>query len=148
MSDQPTEIIGLAELQRAMRALDDKLPRELSKANKEAAQFVVDKAQAAARRQGGVAAKSAPALKAAGQQRNSAVRLDGRRYPWALGAEFGSKQFKQFKSWRGNQWSPDRENGVGYFLQPTIRATRAPFEVLYLKLLDDLIDKLPDGGTR
>src|SRR5512147_1301244 len=38
--------------------------------------------------------------------------------PWDFGAEFGSKRYKQFLPWRGN------DDGAGYFLWPTVRLFR------------------------
>lgn len=132
---------GLNDLIAAAKEMGDLLPREVGKTNKVAAQFIVDRAQAEARKQGGVAAKSAPAVKAAAQQRNVAIRLDGKKYPFSLGSEFGSLQFDQFKPWRGNQWTAF-EGGVGYWLQPTIRDSREEFDAFYLDLLDDLAKRI------
>lgn len=52
-------------------------------------------------------------LKAAG---NGTVRYGGQ--PWDMGAEFGSYQYHQFNTWRGNG------EEAGYFLWPAVRMYR------------------------
>lgn len=39
-------------------------------------------------------------------------------FPWAMGAEFGALQWKQFPNWRGNK------DEAGYFFWPAIRDFR------------------------
>jgi hypothetical protein len=129
---QPVRVEGLAEFQRALKAMDDKLPRELSKANKAAAEMVATKARAKASAQGGVAAKAAPNIKAAAEQRRSKITIGGPKAPYGLGAEFGGQgrpSTMQFKPHRGRE---------GYALYPTIRDTETEFMELYGKALDEL----------
>lgn len=132
---------GLRDLQRELRAVDTKLPRSLAIANKTAAEYVADRARQRARSQGGVAAKSAPSIRAAGEQRRSKVLLGGPSWPYALGAEFGAKYHPQFKPWRGNQHSEGMQpgSGVGYFLYPTIRDTRDDFMDVYERAIDQVM---------
>lgn len=124
---------GLAELQRELRKIDSKLPRELRVANKDAAEVVARAARARAVAQGSTAAKTAPSIKAAAEQRRSKVTLGGARYPFAWGAEFGGQgrpTTMQFRPHRGRD---------GYFLYPAIRSTRAEFMDVYERALDQLM---------
>lgn len=130
---QAVRVEGLAAFQKALKALDENLPRELTKANKEAAEFVADRARTRAQALGGVAAKSAPSLKAAAEQRRSKINLGGARYPFALGAEFGGQRrptTQQFPPWTGK---------TGRFLYPTIRDTEQEFMDVYERAIDQLM---------
>lgn len=144
---EAVQIVGLKELQRDLRTVDAKAPSELRKINLEAAQLVTTRAKAAATAQGGLAAKSAGALRAAAEQRGAAVRLIATpAIPFALGAEFGAvhnrirhrrtgtyKGYNQFKAWRGNG------SAAGYFLYPTIRASDQAIVDIYVKRLGELL---------
>lgn len=130
---QAVRVEGLADFQRELRQLDSKLPRELTAANKKAAELVAEKARGKATSLGGVAAKTAPSIKAAAEQRRSKINIGGARAPWALGAEFGGQgrpTTMQFQPHRGRQ---------GYFLYPTIRDTRDEFMDVYERAIDQLM---------
>lgn len=124
---QPIKVEGLAELQRELRRIGPESARELRLANKAAAEIVAGEARSRALVVGGVAAKSAPSIRPLGQGRAAAVKLGGARYPFALGAEFGSIQYRQFAPWTGSN------SGSGYFLYPAIRAKQ-----------DDVVDVYDD----
>lgn len=136
MAGRGTETVrveGLADFQRELRKLDSKLPRELRVANLKAAEVVASDARSRAASLGGVARKTAPSIKAAAEQRRSKVTLGGPRFPYALGAEFGSIQHTQFKPWTGS------DSSSGYFLYPAIRGTRDEFMDAYEDALDQLM---------
>lgn len=154
---------GLAELQRELRALDQALPRELRQLNKAAAEVVAADARARARALGGIAAKAAPSVKAAAEQRRAKVTIGDARHPFALGAEFGAKHdlprrittkdgrswvqrgWNQFRPWRGNQHVDVGTAGPGYFLYPAIRGTTDETLDLYERGLDALMRRaFPD----
>ena len=119
---------GLRELSRDLRNVGH--PRLLSRAHRELSRRVALEARRAALAQGGVAAKSAPAIRWVGGATRAGVRLDASgRYPFAFGAEFGSVRYPQFKPWRGSS------SGAGYFLYPTIRRELP-------KAADDYLDTL------
>lgn len=80
---------------------------------REAARIVRRWAQDNARREGGVAAKSADDIRVAGP----GVVAYGQK-PYNMGAEFGSYQYHQFERWRG------KDDNAGYFLWPAIRKFR------------------------
>lgn len=126
---------GLAELNRALKAIGKEAQGELKQANVEVAKYVGGKAQARAASQGGVAAKVAPSIDGGGGVAWAGVRFGGSAYPMAGGAEFGSIKYAQFKPWRGSG------SGAGYFVYPTIRDEGAEIEQRYTESIDDLIRK-------
>lgn len=131
--DEVVRVEGLADLQRELRRLDSKLPRELRLANLKAAEVVATAARSKASSLGSVAAKTAPSIKAAAEQRRSKVTLGGPKYPFAMGAEFGSIEYAQFKPWTGS------DSSSGYFFYPAIRGTREEFMATYERALDQLM---------
>lgn len=130
---QAVQVKGLADFQRELKALDSRLPRELTAANKAAAEFIAGRARSRASGLGGVAAKTAPSIRAAAEQRRSKINLGGDNAPWALGAEFGGRgrpTTQQFQPHRGRE---------GYFLYPTIRDTEAEFMDVYERCIDQVM---------
>lgn len=109
---------GLAELQRALKAMGDvESSREVRAAGKEAATYVAGEARGTATSLGGVAAHVAPSIKASAGATNAGVSFGGAAYPMAAGAEFGGRgrpTTQQFQPWRGS--GP----GSGYFVYPSI----------------------------
>jgi hypothetical protein len=152
-SVRAVQIEGLIALQKDLRTLDKKLPAELRKVNLAVAQMVVTKAQATAASLGGVAAKAAPAIKAAAEQRGASVTLKASKsIPFAMGAEFGAGRgirrdrktgtylgFNQFQPWKGNS------TDAGYFMYPTIRGENNHIVEAYEKRLTELLAQVfPD----
>lgn len=124
-------ITGLRDVQRALRQVDRTLPRELRKAGNAAAQVIVDegKARATTPQQ----RKAAESLRPRSDQRGVRVALgNASRYPFALGAEFGSITYPQFPAFRGSG------SGAGYFLWPAIRANRERVAGLFLDGVDTI----------
>lgn len=109
------QVEGLRELNRALKQLGPEHQRELKDAGMDAANVVVRAATGLAYAHGGVAAKTAPSLRAHGWTGGAGVSMGGSGYPFAGGAEFGSIRYKQFQPWRGNG------SDAGYFLYPAIR---------------------------
>lgn len=126
---------GLRDLNRALKALGPEFQAELKAANIDVAELVADDARAAAYSQGGVAAKTAPSLKATRTSGSAGVGLGGSAYPFAGGAEFGSIKHKQFKPWRGN------DSGAGYFLYPSIRDNSERIVSEYMGALNEILRK-------
>ena len=136
---------GIKELQRELRRADKRLPRRLRAAFATAAEIFAEDARRRANALGGVAAKVAPSIRAAGEQRRAKIRFGGARYPMAGGAEFGAIQniprrtargtvrgWNQFQPWRGNS------TDAGYFLFPSIRDDQN--RERFLDELDDALD--------
>lgn len=130
------EIVGLKAFQGDLKRLSAELPKAMRAINVRAANSIRDAAVAMAQGWGGVQAKASQSLRAVQSGAAASIRGGGGA-PYFYGAEFGSKQFHQFKPWRGNQWS-GWGGGPGYFLHPTIR-TKGP-EVLEQYIAD--IEKL------
>lgn len=151
-SSEAVEVVGLADFQKALRAVAQGLPRELSKANKAAAEVVAVGARSLASSLGGVAAKSAPSIKAASEQRAAKVSLGGARYPFALGANFGSQHNVVRNTSHGpmlgwNQFKPFAGKGNDFFLFRTIKTSRPLFMRVYAHQLDELAKRaFPDGS--
>lgn len=112
------EVDGLAELNRALREIGPDAQKRLKGANLEVAREVADDAEDIALGLGGVAAKSAPSIRAAARNTAAGVTIGSAAYPFALGAEFGGQRrptTQQFKPWRGN--GPQ----AGYFVYEAVR---------------------------
>ena len=118
----PQQVIaveGYNEFKRDLGKVSKDLKKDLKGASQKLSELVNKRAQAKARGLGGVAAKSAPALTPKATLKGARIILDGKAYPYALGAEFGSIQYGQFENWTGNRWTADASD-IGYFLHPTI----------------------------
>lgn len=131
--------IESADLKRLRADLKNLAPEARDELNHEihdVAQDVASGAQRRAEALGGVAAKTAPSVKATTERRNAltaGVGLGGATAPWAAGAEFGGgarPTTQQFQPYRGSG------EGAGYFLYPTIRDEAEHIEDRYLGALD------------
>jgi hypothetical protein len=111
-----TTVVGLDEFRRELKRAGGTFPREMGQANKKAAEVVATVARAKALATGGVAAKAAPDIKTAAQQRAAKLVLDASRHGYAIGAFTGSKRFRQFPAWEG----PEIEEGKGVAVGPAI----------------------------
>ena len=126
---------GLEELRAGLKKIGPEWPGRLGQVNKRLTTMIVAAAQSrAATRQ---AAKAAESLKGSAGAKEAVITLGGDAYPFALGAEFGALQYKQFPPWRGNQFEPSAD-GTGYFLHPAIHADLNKIEDAYLDAIDDL----------
>ena len=126
---------GLAELRKALKAIDAAAPKELAAAGKEVAGFVADDARGLASGLGGVAAKVAPSIAPGGTQRGGSVNFGGSSYPMALGAEFGGQgrpTTQQFRPHLGT---------TGYFVYPAIRQDADRIETEFRNAIDHLMRK-------
>jgi hypothetical protein len=124
---------GLAELQRDLRAVDRRLPRELTRINREISTTVEGTAQSRAGGYGGVRAKASSSIKARAQQRYALIGIGGA--PYAAGAFLGAKRFRQFPSYVG-AGDPEAIYAVG----DAIREEAPTILRIYADRLEDLID--------
>lgn len=138
--DNAVVIEGLSGFAKALKAVDEDFPKSLRKANYDLAGEIVTRARSEARSEGPVEAAASRSLKSARSANSSTVVGGGARYPYFWGAEFGSKAYKQFQPWRGNQWG-GWEGGPGYFLHPTIRRDAKALLDEYMKTIDALTAK-------
>jgi hypothetical protein len=114
-------IQGLRQFQQELAKLGDSLPVSLREYNVRAATEIITDAKAKANAYAPQQGKAAKSLRASRSASSVAVLLgDNRRYAFAMGSEFGARQYKQFPPWRGNQWT-GWEPGPGYYLHPAIR---------------------------
>lgn len=140
-------VIGLKELQKALRDADKELPKQLREANKQAAEIVTGKARSNFLGRPGVAPKVAPSVRALAQQRSASVKIGGARFPYALGSEFGGGRHG-----KGNptpagghttQFPPFRKSG--YALYPAIASESDRVVDAYGDVIDALLGKLAGG---
>lgn len=129
------EVHGLIDLQRDLRAINRDLPKELRVVNMKAAELVADDARGRATAAGGALGKASPSIKAVAQQRSAGVRIGGSKYPFAMGGEFGSIAYKQFKPWRGSG------GDAGYAVYPAKRDNTDRIVDMYGDALDELTKK-------
>ena len=132
---QGVNVEGLDRLRRDLKAASADAPKELRQAHVEIAGKVAGDARDRAYGLGGVAAKTAPTVRASGTQAGAAIALGGPTAPWAAGAEFGGRgrpTTQQFQPHLGR---------TGYFVYPSIRANAADAEATYLDAIDDLMRK-------
>lgn len=129
------QVQGLRELNLALRSIGKEAQAELRGASKDVAETVMSDARALGMSEGGVAAKVAPSIRATAGVKSAGLGFGGAAYPFAAGAEFGSKRFAQFKPWRG------AGANAGYFVYPAIRREAPRLEEDYLKAIDELMRK-------
>lgn len=133
MPIESVRVQGLSELRAALRAVDVKLPTELTKASKRAADLVAQRTKESFSARSGVAPKVAASVRSYGQQQKAAVGIGGPQWPFALGSEFGSIRYKQFPAWRGSG------GDAGYSLYPSIRSSRDEIVNLYGDMIEALL---------
>lgn len=137
---------GLSDFSRALKQAGEQFPKELQKANVRVTRRIVVKAREIARakpgRTGGrsVQAKAVASLRSGYGLTSAYIEGGGPSAPWFYGAEFGSKRYGQFDSWRGNQHT-SWEGGPGYFLHPAIREEGPESIREYMETLDDILGK-------
>lgn len=149
-ASETVSIVGLDALVRDLKAAKSDLAKRLQVANNDAAAVVLRRAVQLRDSQPGAARKTT--VKTGNQANRASLVIGSTQEPWALGAEFGAKRFKQFQPWTGNQWVDGRgeqwagpEKNVGYFLHPAIRDTRDEFLAEYERQLDIIMDALARG---
>lgn len=127
--------VGLTEAKAALKAVDDRAPKAITKANRVTSRDIVK--PAALRNLG-----SQPVPKTRGvighraTQSYAGIALRYSRFPWAAGAEFGSLAFRQFKPWLGNQFTGNITN-QGYIIGPAIGGNLREIDDRYAEILID-----------
>lgn len=133
---QVIAVEGYREFKRDLGKVSKDLKNELKRANQRLGDEVEKRAKARARSIGGVAAKSVPAIKSKATLQAARIILDGKTYPYALGAEFGAHISRVYgrpvanqganygrageaHPWTGNRYTAEPKD-IGYFLHPTI----------------------------
>jgi hypothetical protein len=134
---------GFKQLQKSLKKAGATFPKDLKQTNFEVADFLKGEASGKARSLGGVFRKSAPSIRATKTAGYVAIRLGSKRHPYALGAEFGAKKYKQFQPWRG----PMSDSfSFGYFLGPSIRDNKQQVIIKWTQGVQDIIDRAFGAG--
>lgn len=122
---------GLAELNRALKAIGRDAQRELKEANVKVAKVEAARIRSAASALGSTAAMVAPGITGGGGNAWAGIKLG--THPAAPGAEFGGQRRNttmQFQPWRGHE---------GYFAFPTIRRDDELIERTWAEPIYDLL---------
>lgn len=105
MAEFGVAIEGLDEIRKDLRRLNSQAARAVNEGQRDAVRrFTLPAAKKAL---GGQRVPSRPQPSVSATVAGSGLRW---RAPWAAGGEFGSKRFRQFKPWVGNQFT-----GAGFF---------------------------------
>lgn len=135
---------GVKNLARDLRRVAGKeASAALRKAHREIANEVRDQARSRARTEYGKQGsygRAARAIQSRAFPDAAKVRLRSGTDPRVFGSEFGSIAYRQFRPWKGNQWTAGAgpKSGVGYALMPTLR-DNVP------KIRDEYGDRLMDA---
>lgn len=140
------EVEGFSQMSKALKKTS--LGGDVRKALKDTSNVVVNEARSRLQSDAvGPSRRSAAMYSASATQRGASVKMNpGSRFPWAWGLEFGSKRYRQFEPWRGNQWVRIGD-GPGYYLQPAIREKKDEAIRLLDQRLSLLFDHLPDANS-
>lgn len=124
------QITGLKESIAGMRQANRDLPKVIARESK---RVTADLVLPDARKNIGAAPvpKNDSMVIASAVGGGAALILKYSKYPWAAGAEFGAKQFKQFRSF----------NPSGYIVQPAIEDNLGRIAVAWLDAVSDAIRK-------
>ncbi|MGE5501673.1 MAG: hypothetical protein ACM3W4_07090 [Ignavibacteriales bacterium] len=129
-----SEIRGLKELQRELRAADPELAKRLQQVNKRLAESIADEARGAAGPR--VSTRSKDSIRPQASGRESRV-VAGARAPEFYGQEFGGgrrPRTRQFPPHRGHE---------GYFLWPTVRRRLKTASRDWADLFDEIFKGMP-----
>ena len=141
MADESVKVVGLKDLVRELKKLDDKgLTDGLKGVNFDVAQLVVNDAQG--RASGAMDSRAAATLKPGRQAARAVVSGGGKAAPFFFGSEFGAMQNqlrqtprRQVRGW--NQFEPWTRT-EGRWLYPAIRSSREKVIEMY----GDAIEKI------
>jgi hypothetical protein len=115
---------GLTESIRGLRKVDKELARLVTdEIRYQARQIVLPRARANWAGQPIRPSQAASAVKHQADQKGASLVLRYAPHPYAAGVEFGSHRYRQFRSWRGNQFTVTPGSSTGYVVQDAIRAT-------------------------
>lgn len=126
---------GLTEFRKELAKLTEAtFTKELKDAHYEVASKVLNKAKGAASTR--LEQKAAQSLKASKSASFAQISYGGPGYPFAMGAEFGSKRYRQFRQHLGR---------TGYFVYPSVRALNSEIARIYLDAVTKIASKaFPD----
>ncbi|MFE4355106.1 hypothetical protein [Kitasatospora sp. NPDC056800] len=93
---------GFTAFRDELRAAASDLPRVVEQTDRALAEHTIESARKMAASQGKMPAKAAESLRAEKGRRGIKIRYGGDRWPYAMGAEFGSFAYHQFRGFRSN----------------------------------------------
>lgn len=145
-SERAIYVDGITDLQRGLRAVDAKWPRELRKIHKEIGEIAAAEARdRAGRGDRGVGAipssRARASIRGMGEQRGAKVAWGKASVPWAAGQIMGSIQYPQFPGWVGNTWPVGVSTDGPYYINPAIDEKRD-------EMMEMLHDRLADLTSR
>lgn len=135
-----TAMVGTDDFNAALRRMNRNLYNEFRRARSAIARTVVAQQKSKANAYSRQAAAAAAAIAVTAVGGGVGVSLKKSKVPFALGAEFGAKQYPQFPGWTGNQWSGNPE-GVGYWFHPGIVESQAEVLDLYMAAVNSAASK-------
>ena len=149
MTDTELRTDDLAALQKTLKGLDRELGKVVPKMLRKFATEAKRRADREGQSLGGVHAHVVRrgAIKAFGRQDRSGIRLASKSVGPAAGAEYGAKAFPQFPRWRGNRFTVQPTDTVGYMIHPALRDFLPDAEE---RFLDELLEAIADaiGATQ
>lgn len=86
------------------------------------------------------------AVKAVATGAGAGLNLKDSTLGFAAGVEYGSKQYAQFRQWRGNRFTVSPGSTTGYVVQDAIRDNIQTFEDRWLGEVLTMIDKAVQSG--
>lgn len=115
MAGPGVKLEGIKEFAADLQALAAALPDAMAEGQRQIAEEVISGAKGIA---GGayLSSRAASTLRPSVSAKSAAVIIGDASVPWALGNEFGSNRYPQFRPWLGSGPS------AGYALYPAIRA--------------------------
>ena len=151
-----TAIVGADEFARKLKKMDSELYKQFGDANRQIAKTVVGTVRSDATSYSRQAAKAARSARATSARNGVSIALGGARWPYALGAEYGSLKYPQFPPWRGNQWTPEHwgegNSTAGYWFHPALDQSREYVLDSYMGSVEKAADRagivLGSGGPR
>jgi len=140
---------GVKNLVRDLRRASEKeAVKVLRRAHREIANEIRDDARARAKTaygKRGSYGRASRAITSRAWPDKAKVRLEPKKDPRVLGAEYGAIQYPQFRAWTGNQWIGGPPEGVGYALLPTLRDDVPKIRETYGdRIMDALAAAFPD----
>lgn len=148
------EVEGLSEALKAINRFDREKGAAARDVLREGAKIVQADARSRMGAGGGRYPSRVGMIGRSASSRGAAIKLAGKRYPWAWGAEFGARRAwvfgrvttqnrlrkRTFPVWRGNQFVVRGRGGPGWLIQPAIRANLERVSTLVADGLDEVLD--------
>jgi len=133
------EVRGLKDLARDLKQIDAELPKQLRKAALTVAKLVQAEAQSQAQAATPTQRKAAAAIRASASAAKASIAVrPTSAIPFAFGAFFGAKRFKQFEPWVGSAWKAGADGEGPYAINPAISVLEGAIRTVYTEALDEV----------